>query len=153
MTEHLPTYLSEIKMKNIPSLSFLLLISIANATRQERRITSSEQVEIIISSVEDRIQPQPASIHRGLVPQLWPNYTRPELPDPEDVPCDEAVIKCAFRSGCLLALQNYELGCYDLVRGKSQICNKHCRHSLIALMSTHEGERLMKVCMHTFFKI
>ena len=83
--------------------------------------------------------------HPGTVPQLLPNFTGPKLPDPETVPCDVARLKCAFRSGCGLALQNYALGCLDLVQGKSQICNSHCRHSLIALVSTSEGKRLMKV--------
>jgi hypothetical protein len=87
----------------------------------------------------------PDSIHRGLVPQLWPNYTGPELPDPETVSCDVARMKCAYRAGCGLALQNYALGCLDLVKGKTSVCNTHCRHSLIALMSTPEGQRLMKV--------
>ena len=84
-------------------------------------------------------------IHPGTVPQLLPNYTGPELPDPESVPCDVARLKCAFRSGCGLALQNYALGCMELVKGRSQQCNTHCRHSLIALVSTLEGQRLMKV--------
>ena len=53
-------------------LIFFLLISFVNATRQDQRI-DSEEIEIII--VEEK-QPQPAFIHRGLVPQLWPNYTR-----------------------------------------------------------------------------
>ena len=54
------------------NISFFVLISIISATRQERRI-ESEQVEIII--VEESIQPQPQLIDRGLVPQLWQNYT------------------------------------------------------------------------------
>ena len=83
--------------------------------------------------------------HPGTVPQLLPNFTGPKLPNPETVPCDVARLKCAFRSGCGLALQNYALGCLDLVQGKSHICNNHCRHSLIALVSTTEGKRLMKV--------
>ena len=82
---------------------------------------------------------------QGAVPQLLPNFTGPKLPNPETVPCDVARLKCAFRSGCGLALQNYALGCLDLVQGKSHICNNHCRHSLIALVSTTEGKRLMKV--------
>lgn len=81
----------------------------------------------------------------GLVPQLWPNYTGPELPEAQEVPCDVAQTKCAFRSGCSLALQNYALGCLTLVKGATEVCNSHCRHSLIALMSTVEGQRLMKV--------
>lgn len=53
-------------------ISFFVLICNVSATRQERRI-ESEQVEIII--VEESIQPQPQLIDRGLVPQLWQNYT------------------------------------------------------------------------------
>jgi hypothetical protein len=83
--------------------------------------------------------------HRGLVPQLWPNYTGPALPPPESVSCNEARLTCAYRAGCGLALQNYVLGCSDLVKGTSKTCNTHCRHSLIALMSTPEGQRMMKV--------
>ena len=30
------------------------------------------------------------------------------------------------------------------------VCSSHCRHSLIALMSTHEGRRMMKVRQRTF---
>jgi hypothetical protein len=83
--------------------------------------------------------------HRGLVPQLWQNYTGPDLPPPESVSCNDARLKCAYRAGCGLALQNYVLGCSDLVKGTSKTCNTHCRHSLIALMSTPEGQRMMKV--------
>lgn len=100
--------------------------------RQERRYE-----EILIISEEKS--------NKGLVPQLWPNYTGPIEPDPETVSCNVARMKCAYRAGCGLALQNYALGCLDLVNGKSKICNQHCKNSLIALMSTHEGRRLMKV--------
>ena len=151
-------------MKKILTV-FLLLLPFGNAfeaaklERQERRI---EEIEIII---EER--PKLPLVHRGkkkipqkikaifkvkiiffftgLVPQLWPNYTGPELPEAQEVPCDVAQTKCAFRSGCSLALQNYALGCLTLVKGATEVCNSHCRHSLIALMSTVEGQRLMKV--------
>jgi len=86
----------------------------------------------------------PNSVHKGLVPQLWPNYTGPVEPPAETVPCNEAWMKCGFREGCRFALENYNLGCLDLVKGKTQVCNTYCKHSLIALMSTHEGRRLMK---------
>lgn len=94
----------------------------------------------------DGLEPvTPDSVHRGLVPQLWPNYTGPAEPLAESVSCNVARMKCAYRAGCGLALQNYALGCLDLVKGKTQVCSTHCRHALIALMSTHEGQRLMKV--------
>ena len=115
--------------------------------------TGDEVIEVI--EIEDQSkttstdrQPNPvtpSSIHKGLVPQLWENYTGPAEPAPETVPCNVARMKCAYRAGCGLALQNYALGCMDLVQGKTSVCNTHCRHSLIALLSTHEGQRLMKV--------
>ncbi len=56
---------------------------------------------------------------RGLVPQLWPNYTGPPVPPAEEVPCDTARLKCAYRAGCGLALQNYVLACrYGPIRSK-----------------------------------
>ena len=106
---------------------------------------------IIVKENNDENEPvTPDSVHRGLVPQLWPNYTGPEEPDAQTVPCNEARLKCAYRAGCGLALQNYALGCLDLVKGKTNVCNTHCRHSLIALMSTHEGQRLMQVNINFF---
>lgn len=90
---------------------------------------------------------------RGLVPQLLPNYTGPDLPPAESVSCNEARLQCAYRAGCGLALQNYVLGCSDLTKGTSKTCNTHCRHSLIALMSTPEGQRLMKVRIRPLFPL
>ena len=141
--------------------------------RQERRIHGSapihevQEVEIIyeepngdeqviedimiVQDMEDQhVRVTPSSVHKGLVPQLWENYTGPAEPEPETVPCNMARMKCAYRAGCGMALQNYGLGCMDLVEGKTSMCNTRCRHSLIALMSTHEGERLMKVKTKTF---
>ena len=34
---------------------------------------------------------------RGLVPQLLPNYTEPELPPPGEVGCNYAFMSCAYR--------------------------------------------------------
>jgi hypothetical protein len=81
----------------------------------------------------------------GLVPQLWPNYTAPAERPAEEVSCDEARLKCVFRAGCGVALQNYVVECGDLTSGKSNACDAHCRNALTALMSTPEGHRLMKV--------
>jgi len=100
--------------------------------------------EIVIVKETDLKPVTPNSVHKGLVPQLWPNYTGPVEPPAETVPCNEAWMKCGFREGCRFALENYNLGCLDLVKGKTQVCNTYCKHSLIALMSTHEGRRLMK---------
>merc|ERR1712223_1830239 len=102
------------------------------------------QEEIVIVQETDSKPTTPNSAHKGLVPQLWPNYTGPVEPAPETVACNVAWMKCGFREGCRFALENYNLGCLDLVKGKTQVCNTYCKHSLIALMSTHEGQRLMK---------
>ena len=120
---------------SLPILLFLLKLSLSFSQQ-------IEDLEIII--VEE--SPRPPLVDRGIVPQLWANYSGPpDLPQPEEVPCDIARLKCAFRSGCGLALQNYAIGCLGLVKGQSDVCNTHCRHSLIALLSTFEGQRLMKV--------
>ncbi len=114
---------------------------------------SGEEIveDVIIKIKEEEEVERPTYVNKGiLVPQLWPNYTGPELPEAETVPCDVARMKCAFRSGCGLALQNYALGCMALVEGKTDKCNSHCRHSLIALMSTPQGQRLMKVNSFNF---
>lgn len=129
--------------------------------RQERRFSQTpinqQELEIVYEEpngdiIDDKViimeEEEPVTpnvLHKGLVPQLWPNYTGPEEVDPGLVDCNSARVKCAYRAGCGLALQNYALGCLDLVKGKTQVCSAHCRHSLIALMSTHEGRRLMKV--------
>jgi len=42
-----------------------------------------------------------------------------------------------------LALQQYMKSCTDLVAGVTNICSKDCKFSLIALLSTPEGARLM----------
>ncbi|XP_042206231.1 growth arrest-specific protein 1-like [Homarus americanus] len=57
--------------------------------------------------------------------------------------CEEARIKCALRGGCGMALQNYMLGCADLMSGRIDYCDEYCKNSLIALTSTEEGHILM----------
>ena len=153
----------------IPFLLSALLITGLNAAaadkkqpqldRQERRLESTvlskvqeieiefaekDENEIELKEESEVVAPE----QRGLVPQLWANYTGPALPDPETVECTEAQLKCAYRTGCGLALQQYVLGCSDLAEGKSEVCNSHCRHALIALTSTLEGQRLMKVRLY-----
>lgn len=59
--------------------------------------------------------------------------------------CAEAKIRCALRSGCGMALQNYMLGCADLMGGRVDHCDEYCKNALIALTSTEEGHDLMDV--------
>eukprot|EP00094_Tigriopus_californicus_P005348 TCALIF_05157-PA protein Name:"Similar to GAS1 Growth arrest-specific protein 1 (Homo sapiens)" AED:0.22 eAED:0.36 QI:0/0/0/1/0/0.25/4/0/251 len=76
-------------------------------------------------------------------------YRPPELPAEEE-PCHVSQLKCAYRDGCGLAIQNYMLACSALAEGKTTTCTTYCKHSLIALMSTPEGKRLMKYCAAMF---
>ena len=84
-------------------------------------------------------------IFRPLVPQLLPNYTTPSLPLASDVSCNYASLACNYRAGCGSALKQYMVMCENLVQGLTTKCSMGCRHSLIALISTQEGERLMQV--------
>ena len=84
-------------------------------------------------------------IFRPLVPQLLPNYTTPSLPLASEVTCNYASLACTYRAGCGSALKQYQAMCEDLVQGITSKCSMGCRHALIALISTQEGERLMQV--------
>lgn len=62
------------------------------------------------------------------------------------IPCEEARMKCAYRVGCGMALQNYLMGCSAVLQGPPPTyCPETCQHSLIALTSTEEGKELMRV--------
>jgi len=58
--------------------------------------------------------------------------------------CEVARMKCAYRVGCGMALQNYVIGCGDVMTGKATRCSEHCKKALIAITSTEEGQALMK---------
>lgn len=60
--------------------------------------------------------------------------------------CEDARMKCAYRVGCGMALQNYLVGCSAVLQGPEPThCPEICQHSLIALTSTEEGKELMRV--------
>merc|ERR1719362_1879337 len=84
---------------------------------------------------------------RGLVPQLMANYSGPEVMPAHEVSCSLASLACAQRDGCGSALSGYLVTCSDLVTGLSPgpgQCSRQCQLSLIALLSTEEGARLME---------
>jgi len=60
----------------------------------------------------------------------------------EAMSCEDARMKCAYRTGCGSALQKYVLGCSGL-RDTPNYCPEECQHALIALTSTPEGQDLM----------
>ena len=75
---------------------------------------------------------------------MYANYSGPELIPPSEVNCGQATLACANRDGCGMALEQYMLSCSDLVTGADSSCSAQCRLSLIALLSTPEGDRLMQ---------
>nr|CAD7414050.1 unnamed protein product [Timema poppensis] len=59
--------------------------------------------------------------------------------------CEEARLKCAYRTGCGMALNKYFIGCSAVLHGATSTCPEVCQHALIALTSTEEGQDLMTV--------
>ncbi|XP_011312894.1 growth arrest-specific protein 1 [Fopius arisanus] len=59
------------------------------------------------------------------------------------ISCENARVKCAFRSGCGTALQQYIGSCASDLRGGVTSCPETCLLTLIALSSTDEGKQLM----------
>ncbi|XP_014292414.1 growth arrest-specific protein 1 [Halyomorpha halys] len=57
------------------------------------------------------------------------------------IPCEEARMRCAFRTGCGNALNKYMIVCSELNR-RPNVCPELCVNALIALMSTNEGKQL-----------
>lgn len=62
----------------------------------------------------------------------------------ESIRCEVAKIKCSYRMGCGMALHSYMMDCADLIQGRTNKCHVSCQRALIALMSTEEGENLMR---------
>ncbi|CAG2057098.1 unnamed protein product, partial [Timema podura] len=60
--------------------------------------------------------------------------------------CEEARLKCAYRTGCGMALNKYFIGCSAVLHGATSTCPEVCQHALIALTSTEEGQDLMTLC-------
>lgn len=65
--------------------------------------------------------------------------------DVAGTPCFKARTRCAYRTGCGAALNNYMILCNDVLSEPTSVCPKPCEHALIALTSTEEGKELMKV--------
>ncbi|XP_012263320.1 growth arrest-specific protein 1-like isoform X2 [Athalia rosae] len=58
--------------------------------------------------------------------------------------CVDANLRCAYRSGCGMALQQYLTKCSSDLQGDAvRVCPESCLHALIALTSTDEGKELM----------
>ena len=124
-----------------PLLVLVLVLATAvvegRKERGDRRREKRPRAERQRSRVRDRSS-------RGLVPQLFANYSTPAPPPAEEVGCNDAYLTCAYRGGCGKALQSYMLNCAELREGLTDTCSRQCKFALIALLSTPEGERLMQ---------
>lgn len=58
--------------------------------------------------------------------------------------CEDARMRCAYRTGCGMALQQYLTRCTSVLHGDINKCPESCQHALIALTSTDEGKELMR---------
>ncbi|KPJ03417.1 Growth arrest-specific protein 1 [Papilio xuthus] len=59
------------------------------------------------------------------------------------ISCTEARTRCAYRTGCGFALNNYMYLCGDVLSEPTSVCPKPCEHALIALTTAEEGKELM----------
>ncbi|XP_033227605.1 growth arrest-specific protein 1-like [Belonocnema kinseyi] len=66
------------------------------------------------------------------------------LPTNNSITCDEARLRCAYRTGCGMALQHYLTRCTSVLHENINECPESCQHALIALTSTDEGKDLMR---------
>ncbi|KAJ8673749.1 hypothetical protein QAD02_005011 [Eretmocerus hayati] len=56
--------------------------------------------------------------------------------------CDDARLRCAYRTGCGRALQHYLTRCASVLHGDVDECPEICQHAIVALMSTDQGKDL-----------
>jgi hypothetical protein len=85
----------------------------------------------------------PSTALAVVVPAM--NATEDEPPRNATMPCNEARLKCAFRTGCGRALQFYLTHCASQLQGDVSDCPEICQYALIGLMSTDQGKELMTV--------
>lgn len=65
--------------------------------------------------------------------------------------CDDARMRCAYRTGCGRALTHYLTRCASVLQGDISDCPEFCQHALIGLTSTDEGKELMNVSVLSIF--
>ena len=93
-------------------------IHFRHSNRVPIRSRSHEQTKKIPSSSHSNF-PAP-NYDRGLVPQLWANYTAPTETPAENVSCNTARFECSKRAGCQMALTSYAMYCTVLVPGPNE---------------------------------
>jgi len=100
-------------------------------------------VSALLQAVSGQLRPEDQSTNS--------TFVRPVSPRRET--CENARLKCAYRTGCGQALQNYVMSCSFILDSEPRIlkyCPEPCQHALIALTSTEEGKNLMNVSSDIF---
>ncbi|XP_050539334.1 uncharacterized protein LOC126904379 [Daktulosphaira vitifoliae] len=63
--------------------------------------------------------------------------------DRHSVTCEDLRVRCAFATGCSMALHNYFTKCDQSLRADSTTCSESCLYALVTLTSTEEGKKLL----------
>lgn len=69
----------------------------------------------------------------------------------ESASCEEARMKCVYRTGCGAALHKYMVDCSSVIHANPPMthCPDACQLALITLTSTNEGQQLMNVSIYS----
>ena len=68
-----------------------------------------------------------------------------DIQDPGYNTCRYVQLQCTYRGGCGSTLQSFAFECDDLINNRTQHCSNQCKNTLVGLMSTPEGQKLIKV--------
>ena len=68
-----------------------------------------------------------------------------DFQDPGYNTCRYVQLQCTYRGGCGSTLQSFAFECDDLINNRTQHCSNQCKNTLVGLMSTPEGQKLIKV--------
>lgn len=63
----------------------------------------------------------------------------------QPIMCEDVRLKCAYGTGCSLALHNYFSKCERVLMENSTTCPEQCLHALVTLTSTEDGKQMMDV--------
>jgi len=61
----------------------------------------------------------------------------------EDNSCRNVQMQCNYRSGCGSTLQSFIFECDDLINNRTNHCSTRCKNTLVGLMSTQEGQKMI----------
>lgn len=72
-------------------------------------------------------------------------YADASVVERHQISCEEVRVRCAFGTGCSVALHNYFAKCDKVLQADSTSCPESCLYALVALTSTEDGKRMLDV--------